>query len=313
MTKQTSAIMRPLSGKDIPADVGILIGRFQVHELHEAHRDLIDTVRAQHDKVFIFIGLSPLRNTIHNPLDFSSRKRMIQEVYPDVEVFYVDDNQSDVIWSKNFDREINKWLTPNQTAVVYGSRDSFIPYYSGHFPVQELEATKFISGTEIRRRISNRGPSSADFRAGVISASLNRYPTCYTTVDIAILDPEKGRILMGKKEGEEHLRFIGGFASPNSPSFEADAKREVMEETGIEVDGLKYIGSTVINDWRYRNEVDKIKTIFFVGTYIFGRPEANDDIHYVEWVPLNELLSGEIQVMPEHEVLVDMLAKSIKN
>lgn len=313
MNTQNSTIMRPLSGKDIPADVGILVGRFQVHELHEAHRDLIDTVRAKHDKVIIFIGLSPLRNTIHNPLDFASRKRMIHETYPDVEVYYVEDNQSDVVWSKNLDREINRWLTPTQTAVIYGSRDSFIPYYSGTFPVQELEATKYISGTELRRRISNRGPSNADFRAGVISASLNRYPTCYTTVDVAILDAPKGRILMGKKEGEPHLRFIGGFASPNSPSFEADARREVMEETGVEVDGLQYIGSTVINDWRYKNETDKIKTLFFVGTYIYGRPEANDDIAFVQWVPLNELLSGEIQVMPEHEVLVDMLVKSIKN
>jgi bifunctional NMN adenylyltransferase/nudix hydrolase len=85
-----------------------------------------------------------------------------------------------------------------------------------------------------------------------------------------------------------------------------------MEETGVEVDDLRYIGSAIINDWRYKNEVDKIKTLFFVGTYIFGRPEANDDIAYVEWVPLNELLSGEIPVIDGHEVLVDMLAKSIK-
>lgn len=309
----SNTTMRPLSGKHIPADVGILIGRWQVHELHEAHRDLINTVRKNHDRVIIFVGLSPLKNTPNNPLDFNARRIMIQETFPDVEVYYVSDNASDVVWSKNLDREIEKWLKPHQTAVIYGSRDSFIPHYHGKYQVQELEATKFISGTEIRRRISNTSHPSKDFRMGVISASLNRFPTCYPTVDIAIIDRDKGMVLMGKKEGEENLRFIGGFASPDSPSYEIDAKREVMEETGVEVDDLKYIGSAIINDWRYRNEVDKIKTLFFVGTYIFGRPEANDDIAYVEWVPLNELLSGEIQVVNGHEVLVDMLAKAIKN
>ena len=307
----SNTIMHPLR-KESPADVGILIGRWQVHQLHEAHRDLISTVMKNHDRVIIFVGLSPLKNTANNPMDFNTRRIMIQETFPEVEVYYVSDNASDEIWSKNIDREIEKWLKPHQTAVIYGSRDSFIPHYHGKYQVQELEATKFISGTEIRRRISNTFHPSKEFRAGVISASLNRFPTCYPTVDIAIINRDKGLVLMGKKEGEEHLRFIGGFASPDSPSYEYDAKREVMEETGVEVDDLRYIGSAIINDWRYKNEVDKIKTLFFVGTYIFGRPEANDDIAYVEWVPLNELLSGEIQVVTGHEVLVDMLAKSIK-
>jgi bifunctional NMN adenylyltransferase/nudix hydrolase len=307
----SKTIMRPLS-TDTSADVGILIGRWQVHELHEAHLDLIETVRSKHDRVIIFVGLSPLKSTAHNPLDFNSRRVMIQEAFPDIEVYYVSDNASHEVWSKNLDREIDKWLKPHQTAVIYGSRDSFIPYYSGKFTVQELEATKFISGTEIRRRISNTFHPSKEFRAGVISASLNRYPTCYPTVDVAILDRSKGRILMGKKDGEEHFRFIGGFAQPDSLSFEADAKREVIEETGIEVDNLQYIGSALINDWRYYGEIDKIKTMFFVADYVFGRPEADDDIAYVEWVPLNELISGEIKIMPEHEVLVDMLAKAVK-
>ena len=139
-----NAPMRPLTGKETPADVGIVIGRWQIHELHEAHRDVIDTVRAKHDRVLIFVGLSPLRNTSRNPLDFNTRKKMIQETYPDIEVYYVEDNPSDKVWSKNLDREIEKWLKPFQKAVIYGSRDSFIPHYSGRYPVVELEATKYI-------------------------------------------------------------------------------------------------------------------------------------------------------------------------
>lgn len=298
--------------RETPIDVGILIGRFQVHELHEAHRDLIDTVLDKHDRVIIFIGLSPLKNTVNNPLDFNTRKRMIQETYPDIEVYYVKDNPSDEAWSKALDREINQFLKPYQTAVLYGSRDSFIPHYSGSYPVKELESVKYISGTEIRKRIANKYTNSAAFRAGAIAASLDRYPTCYPCVDIAIIDRSRGMVLLGKKENEAELRFIGGFADPKSPDYETDARREVMEETGIEVGGLVYIGSTIINDWRYRKEADKIKTLMFVGTYIQGRPQAADDIAHVEWVSLADLIEGKMKIMSEHKVLVDMLSKYIQ-
>jgi bifunctional NMN adenylyltransferase/nudix hydrolase len=53
-----------------------------VPELHDAHKDLIETVCDKHDKVIIFLGLSPLMVTRENPLDFESRKQMILEQFP---------------------------------------------------------------------------------------------------------------------------------------------------------------------------------------------------------------------------------------
>lgn len=296
----------------LKADVGIIVGRFHIHNLHEAHTDLIQTVLDKHDRVIIFVGLSPLRNTTSNPLDFNARKLMIQETFPQVEVHYLEDNRDDDVWSSKLDQQIQRWLKPHQTALLYGSRDSFLPYYTGKYPTQELESNKQISGTEIRRRISNNYPPTADFRAGVIAASLDRYPTCYPTVDVAILDKSRNQVLLGKKLGESHLRFIGGFASVNSQSYENDARREVKEETGVEIDDIKYIGSTLIDDWRYRKEQDKIKTLFFVATYVFGRPVADDDIVYVEWVDLVSLMDGTTPIIQEHEPLVDMLTRYIQ-
>jgi len=40
------------------SDVGIIVGRFQVHKLTEAHFKLIDTVLKRHKKVIIFLGVS---------------------------------------------------------------------------------------------------------------------------------------------------------------------------------------------------------------------------------------------------------------
>lgn len=293
-------------------DVAVIVGRFQVHQLHEAHIELIDTVQEMHSRVIIFIGLSPLRNTKTNPLDFPSRKKMIQEAYPDVEVYYIDDNRSDVVWSKNLDRQIENWLKPGQSATLYGSRDSFIPYYHGKFSTAELESKTYVSGTEIRRRISVNHPPTKDFRAGVISASHSRYPTCYATVDVAVIDKDRGRLLLGQKAGETNLRFLGGFSSPESESYEEDGRREVMEEAGIVPEEMTYIGSTTIDDWRYRGEADRIKTLFFVGQYMSGRPQGGDDIASVTWVSLEDAITGKIAVVEEHQVLMDMLIAYLK-
>jgi len=63
-------------------DVGIIIGRFQVHQLTQAHKELIQFVIDRHTKVVIFLGLSPLLVTRNNPLDFESRKQMILKEFP---------------------------------------------------------------------------------------------------------------------------------------------------------------------------------------------------------------------------------------
>ena len=54
--------------------IGVIIGRFQVAELHEAHRELIETVLANHPKVLIYLGLSQVRGSIDDPLDFTSTR-----------------------------------------------------------------------------------------------------------------------------------------------------------------------------------------------------------------------------------------------
>ena len=46
-------------------DVGVIVGRFQVPELHFAHRDLIESVMAKHGKTIIVLGLSPLCSSRH--------------------------------------------------------------------------------------------------------------------------------------------------------------------------------------------------------------------------------------------------------
>jgi bifunctional NMN adenylyltransferase/nudix hydrolase len=294
---------------DTVSDVGVLVGRFQVHELHKAHLDLIQHVSSQHQKVLVFLGLSPAKVTKVNPLDFEARKQMILERFPEVNVLYIKDNPSDEKWSENLDEQIKDLVGPSQSVTLYGSRDSFISHYHGSFSTTELLQEVYISGTEIRNSIGKKVKNTPEFRAGVIWATGNQYPKVWPTVDIAIISEDRKRMLMARKVNEDKYRFVGGFATTNSVNYEEDAKREVLEETGIEVGEMEYVGSFNVNDWRYRGEHDKIKTILYMTTYVFGRPEANDDICEIKWFDISSIKITD--VVDTHKCLLEAALKKL--
>jgi bifunctional NMN adenylyltransferase/nudix hydrolase len=287
-------------------DVGVIVGRFQVPELHDAHKDLIETVCDKHDKVVIFLGLSPLMVTRENPLDFESRKQMILEQFPDVIVLYAKDMPSDEVWSKRLDEMIGDVTTPHQSVVLYGGRDSFISHYSGKYPTAELVQDVYVSGNEIRKSISRkRVKADPMFRAGVVWASQAQFPTAYTTVDVAVFNEDETRLLLARKEFEKEYRLIGGFSDPRSPSFEADARREVQEEAGIAITDPVYVASFQVDDWRYRKEIDCIKTLLFKAKVLSGRPRPDDDIVEVRWFDVSEIKIKDIR--PEHREMITKL------
>lgn len=285
-------------------DVGVIVGRFQVPDLHEGHCDVIEYVCDNHDKVIVFLGVSPIKATAENPLDFQARKQMLEAAYPErLDILYINDRYSDEVWSRGLDEQIHHLLTANQTAILYGGRDSFIDHYKGQFPTQELEAEEKVSGTEIRNEVGKkRTKASVEWREGATWAALARFPTTYTTVDIAIFNEDETRILLGRKPDEGLWRLPGGFADPASETFEQDARREAQEETNLSITDPKYVGSFKIDDWRYKGERDKIKTLLFRAKKQFGDARAGDDIAEVKWFSVDDLALADI--MPNHRVLV---------
>ena len=288
-------------------DVGVIVGRFQVDELTDGHKKLIEAVQKEHKRVIIFIGLSPCKCTVNNPLDFETRKLMLQEAYPDIEVYYIHDIGSDVIWSDDLDGKLIDRVYTDESVCLYGSRDSFLNYYSGKFPCRELEQEVFTSGTERRKTLAAKVNKSRDFRHGVIWATMNQWPACLPTVDIAIFNDDRSRILLGRKKNEELYRFIGGFGEPNE-DFETTAIRETKEEASIDVQELQYVKSFVIEDWRYKNEVNKITTSLFVASKWSGKPGPGDDIHELRWFPFNTHLINS--VMLGHRKMLTYLLNS---
>jgi bifunctional NMN adenylyltransferase/nudix hydrolase len=293
-------------------EVGVLVGRFQVDDLHPSHVELIEFVKSRHPKVIILLGCSRVPGTRKYPLDYNARRLMIQEKYPDIIVLPIMNQREDETWSDVLDDTVGPMLTPGQKATLYGGRDSFIPHYSGRFPVVEVEEPTSIagvSGTVVRQRLANTVQANAGFRAGAIWQAYNRFPLVISTVDIAIVDFAKNRLLLAQKPNETKWRLIGGFADVGSETDEEDAKRETMEETGLETGAMYYLGSFKIKDWRYAGEADGIRTRFFVTPYIYGTPEAKDDIKEVKWIDLTTIDYEDIN--PEHQQMVHELAASL--
>ncbi len=287
-------------------EIGVIVCRMQVHVLHEGHIKLIDMVCSNHKKVIIFLGIPQVGGTKSNPLDFASRKSMIQEKYPDIIILPHKDQRSDQRWSDNLDAEIRIPYGSKVTALLYGSRDSFIPHYKGKFPTMELVTDVFYSGTEVRKQVSKEILNSADFRAGVIHATYAQWAVTYPTVDVVAYN-EKGQILLGKKPNENLYRFIGGFVDRNDVNWETAAKREFSEETGgCEIDDLRYVASGQIDDWRYNRTEHGIMTTLFLGKFIFGRIEPSDDISSLHWVHPKDV-NVETEVMYEHRELFKKL------
>jgi len=294
-------------------DIGVLIGRFQVPELHPAHKELVDKVAGWHKKVLVVLGCTPSLGTRRNPLDFQARKMMVNAHYPDVPVIPLMDQPDDVEWSRELDRRIRE-VFPVGTVTLYGGRDSFIPYYHGQFPCQEIEPTAYmaVSGTVERKNASLEIRGSQDWRAGVVYAAFNRYPQAFPTVDVAVVRPAAGSgfdILLARKPGQKGYRLIGGFVDPSDSSLEAAARREVMEEAHIEIGPPEYVGSFRVDDWRYRNEVDQIITSVFVAPYTFGAIQPDDDIEELRWFPLNAGFSSDVIVSEHRDLLSAVLNK----
>jgi bifunctional NMN adenylyltransferase/nudix hydrolase len=286
-------------------DIGVLVGRFQVNELHEGHIHLIESVMSRHKRIVIFLGVSPALVTRNNPLDFVTRKAMLLERFPTASVLSIPDMPSDSDWSHELDKRIRE-ACPVGSVLLYGGRDNFISYYSGHFHTADLGQFGSFSGTELRKEVSREVRTTSDFRAGVIFAAYNQYPKVFATVDVAII--RDNEVLLGRKPNQQKFRFIGGFSDPTDENYESAALREAEEETGLKLANALYLGSARINDWRYRSEQDKIITLFFKAQYTGGEPTAQDDIAELRWFTIAALTENDL--VNEHHVLLHILQKN---
>jgi len=267
-------------------EIGVIVARFQVDEIHAGQKEFLDFVCKHHKKVILFLGIARGEGLRDNALDFATRKIMIQTDYPNIVCLPQLNQKSDIVWSKNLDAQIDLAYGGRKT-LLYGSRDSFIPHYLGRHETVELAPTIQLSGTEIREEISKEILNEKAFRTGIIHQAYAQRPKVYPTVDIACYN-DKGQILMAKKHFEKDWRFIGGFVDVTDESYEMAARREFSEESnGCDIQNLRYQMSTKVDDWRYRGTENGIMTTLFLGRFGRGRIAGTDDIEEVKWFDIS--------------------------
>ncbi|HOY04444.1 MAG TPA: NUDIX domain-containing protein [Saprospiraceae bacterium] len=281
---------------------GIIVGRFQVFELNKVHSRLVTSVLQKHSQVAIYLASNPAPG-LHNPLDFELRRLMFEEKYKDkLRIEEMPDLPDDRIWSQELDRRILE-IRPEGTVTLYGTRDNFVDRYSGRYTAEVLEAHEddFPEEPELSTLSNLR-----DFRAGMIYANIRRFPTVYPTVDIAVFRRDYTEVLLARKSNETRYRFPGGFTDPADPSYEDAVLRELGEECGeLTIDELTYLGSSKIDDWRYRDAFDSIMTHMYACALVDGKPSPNDDIAEVQWFELERLT--EDLFVAEHRPLFEIM------
>lgn len=287
--------------------VGIIVGRFQCPYIHDGYKELMLEVSVRHTRVIIFVGQSPLKFEKNDPYDYSIRKAMLEQMVYNFEIHKLNDFGDVELWSKELDKRIAGLMGGNETPVLYGSRDRF--KYTGKYPVVDIPAHLEISATQIREECGKEVHNTEDFRRGINYVTQTDYVKVQPTVDIAPYSFRTNEVLLVKKPRERYYRFVGGRADVRSDSYEADALRELEEETSLIGKNLEYMGSTRIEDWRYRGRENKVKTLFFAVTKWSGVPLLMDDLEGGDymWKNLAELETDDAMIMPEHRVLVTML------
>lgn len=298
--------------------LGVIVARFQINMLTKGHKALLRHVRGNSDGVLIVLGSPDVSFTDKNPLPYEVRVKMLSDSGYNGPVTQVKDNRDDSQWSEDLDNAIKQYISETEPKVgkievtLYGSRDSFIPTYTGIYNTeifQPLTELTKVSATKQRKKIAilNQHQNNSAFRRGIIYAVENRFPTAYPTIDVAVVDhlSRNCNILLGRKPGRDKWCFIGGFVDPTDLSLEDAAERELGEEIkGINVTQPQYISSCKIDDFRYKGTKDGIMTSFFICRYLSGKPIAADDIEEVMWIPINHAVN---YISPFHLPLLEKL------
>jgi nicotinamide-nucleotide adenylyltransferase len=231
--------------------VGLFIGRFQ--PLHKGHVEVMKTIAETLDKLVIAIGSSNKSNTQENPFTADEREMMIK--------LSLNVKNYELVKIPDFD-DYPKWVnyviqnSPHFDVVFSGNAVVKKLFEEKGYSVQNIPVSAYVSASQIRQMIFD----NADYKHYLPEGTLqilkemkgvekikkiyNKaiYKNPPTAVDVVMeyYNPDfKGIILI--KRGNEPFKgkwaLPGGFQEEGH-SFEYTAKKEMREETNLEIEIL---------------------------------------------------------------------------
>lgn len=182
----------------MPKTVGVLIGRFQLPQLHDGHTAIINHVLKNCDETCILVGVTP-KPDLKNLLPYPAVRQMIRGTYAASYAAgklhihpLLDIDGNDLQWSYCIDRLLTL-LFPGYVVHLYSGRDSFKPHYHGKYqPVIDWYGFNGeINGTKERNRIIESNPADcASFRAGIVYGLGNYLKKHVKQWDLGESEPE---------------------------------------------------------------------------------------------------------------------------
>ncbi len=102
-----------------------------------------------------------------------------------------------------------------------------------------------------------------------------------------IFDPNKKKILIGRRENDEHIKELTWCFPGGSPEYgeelEDSLKREIKKKTGLKVESL---GAVFAKAYPEKKE---FLSIYYLCKVVGGEEKAGEDFSEIKWVSPEEL------------------------
>jgi 8-oxo-dGTP diphosphatase len=110
----------------------------------------------------------------------------------------------------------------------------------------------------------------------------------------ALCADERGRVLLARRANEPFKGYWdlpGGFLEEGEHPLDA-LRRELREETGLEVEPLDFVGIWT-DRYPYGTQVGSTLNLYWTARVVRGSPQAADDVSEVAWFAPDELPGEE--------------------
>lgn len=299
--------------------LGVFIGRFQ--PLHQGHQVVINNMINNTDRQLILIGSSNNTGTVRNPYSYETRSEQIKKMFPSITTAPLNDYlYNDAQWFTKVRSTIEDYAKSDHV-IVYGHTkpdNEYLSWFTNYTYV-EIDPECDTSGTAIReiagehRLLPHTAQEDFDFYQNE-KLQFKDYPypetLNFVCADALVATMDNEILLIKRKNapGKGKWALPGGFKNNNETFYEC-AARELLEETGINIDNINYkTTKSRLFDSPRRAHGGILRTTM-CRMYIISNKvpiAANDDAAEVEWFQLNTVLN-DLDMFHDHRDIISEL------